>query len=82
MLSCKKTAKIYNITRGHITLQTDIQEEEIFSTTLRMMLAATTRYAVGLVYQGGNDPEREQEALKEMLMQRSFAEKKEADERA
>lgn len=47
-----------------------------------MMLAATTRYAVGLVYQGGNDPEREQEALKEMLMQRSFAEKKEADERA
>ena len=48
---------------------TDVPEEEIFSTTLHLMLAAATRYAVGLIYQGG-DPEEELTALKEMLMER------------
>ena len=33
------------------------------------MLAAATRYAVGLTYQGG-EPEEELTALKEMLMER------------
>ena len=50
------------------TLRTDIREEEIFSTTLHLMLAAVTRYAVGLVYDAGNDPEQELELLKRVLM--------------
>ena len=50
------------------TIRTDIQEDEMFSTTLHLMLAAVTRYAVGLVYQGGGAPERELEVLKNMLL--------------
>ena len=47
-----------------------IPEEEILSTTIHLMLAAVTRYAVGLVYQpeGGFDEMRELETLKELLM--------------
>ena len=52
------------------TLRTDIPEEEIFSTTLHLMLAAVTRYAVGLIYTGSNDPEKELETMKDMLMHR------------
>ncbi|MCR5482772.1 MAG: TetR/AcrR family transcriptional regulator [Clostridia bacterium] len=52
------------------TLSMDFQEEEIFSTTLHLMLAAVTRYAVGLVYQGGNDQEQELITLRNMLIQR------------
>ncbi len=50
------------------TLRTNVPEEEIFSTTLHLMLAVVTRYAVGLVYQGGTDPERELLTQKEMLL--------------
>ena len=39
----------------------------IFSTTLHLMLAATTRYAVGLVYES-REPGKELERLKGMLM--------------
>ncbi len=53
--------------RDH-TLRTDVPEAEMFSATLHLMLAAVTRYAVGLVYQGGSDPERELEMLKWMLI--------------
>jgi len=51
------------------TIRTDVPEEEMFSTTLHLMLAAVTRYAVGLVYtpqQGFND-EKELELQKQML---------------
>ena len=51
------------------TLRTDIPEKEIFSTTLHLMLAAVTRYAVGLVYDVGIEPEKELELLKRILMQ-------------
>jgi AcrR family transcriptional regulator len=51
------------------TLRTDIPEEEIFSTTLHLMLAAVTRYAVGLVYDAGIDLEKELELLKRVLIQ-------------
>ena len=51
------------------TVRTDIPEKEIFSTTLHLMLAVVTRYAVGLVYDAGIDPERELELLKKLLMQ-------------
>ena len=52
------------------TLRTDIPENEMFSATLHLMLAATTRYAVGLIYNGGVEPIRELELLKSMLLER------------
>ena len=54
------------------TIRTDIPEEEMLSTTVHLMLAVVTRYAVGLVYQpkGGFDPEKELETLKEILIEK------------
>ncbi|MCR5108484.1 MAG: TetR/AcrR family transcriptional regulator [Lachnospiraceae bacterium] len=54
------------------TMRTDVSGQEIFSTSLHIMLAAVTRYAVGLVYrpQKGFDPVKELMTLKEMLMDR------------
>ena len=65
----------YELAKQDETLRTDIPENEMFSTTLHLMLAAVTRYAVGLVYHGGTDPEKELTALKEMLMQRYVTQK-------
>lgn len=55
--------------QGHAdgTLRTDVPENEMFSSTLHLMLAAVTRYAVGLVYHGGADPEKELTLLKDLL---------------
>lgn len=50
------------------TLRVDVPEEEMFSTSLHLMLAAVTRYAVGPVYNAGIDPERELQTLKSMLL--------------
>ncbi len=50
------------------TLRTDVSEDEIFCTSLHLMLAAVTRFAVGLVYRGETKPERELLTLKEMLL--------------
>ena len=54
------------------TIRTDETEEEMFSTTLHLMLAAVTRYAVGLVYipENGFDAMEELETMKEMLLER------------
>ncbi len=52
------------------TLRVEFPEEEMFSATLHLMLAVVTRYAVGLVYQGGVEPERELLVQKEMLLAR------------
>jgi len=52
------------------TLRTDVPEKKMFSLTLHLMLAAVTRYAVGLLYDAGIDPEEELTELKDMLMQR------------
>ena len=43
------------------TIRIDETEEEMFSTTLHLMFAAVTRYAVGLVYipKSGFDAEKE-----------------------
>ena len=57
-------------------LRTDIPEKEIFSATLHLMLAAVTRYAVGLVYDAGIDPEKELELLKRVLIQEYTVTKK------
>ena len=43
------------------TLRTDVPEETMFRTTLHLMLAAVTRYAVGLVYQPESDAEAQAE---------------------
>ena len=40
----------------------------MFSVTLHLMLAAVTRYAVGLAYNEETDAEAELALLKEMLM--------------
>ena len=54
------------------TLRKDISEEAMFSSFFHIMLAAVTRYAVGLVYipEQGSDPESELEMLKEILLSR------------
>lgn len=52
------------------TLRTDVPEEKMFSATLHLMLAAVTRYAVGLVYQGASAPEDELLFLRELLLDR------------
>ena len=60
---------LYERGRQDGTIRTDIPEEEILSTTIHLMLAAVTRYAVGLVYQPerGFDAQKELGALKELL---------------
>ena len=51
------------------TLNKEIPEEEMFSSTFHIMLAAVTRYAVGLVYVSEKtDPEKELVRLKNMLL--------------
>ena len=45
------------------TLRTDVPEDEMFSATLHLMLAAVTRYAVGLVYLPEGEPGAERELL-------------------
>ena len=50
------------------TIRTDEPEEEMFSKTLHLMLAAVTRYAVGLVY----IPESGFDVVKELMTQRNM----------
>lgn len=54
------------------TLNTEISEESMFSGSFHIMLAAVTRYAVGLVYvpKGVADPESELVMLEELLLQK------------
>ena len=51
------------------TLCCDVSGSRIFSLTIHLMLAAVTRYAVGLVYIEDCDPEEELLQQKKMLMQ-------------
>lgn len=59
---------LYEKARVDHTMRTDIPERELFSKTLHLMLAAVTRYAVGLAYDGGIPPEEELRYLKELLL--------------
>ena len=52
------------------TLNTDIPERTMFSSTFHIMLAAVTRYAVGLAVVIDSDPESELVMLADMLMTR------------
>ena len=63
---------VYERAQQDHTVRTDESEEEMFSTTLHLMLAAATRYAIGLVYvpENGFDAEKELGKLKEALLMR------------
>jgi len=54
------------------TLNTDISEEDMFSSIFRIMLAVTTRYATGLIYlpETGEDPGNQLVMLEELLLER------------
>ena len=61
---------IYEKARADHALRTDEPEETMFSKTLHLMLAAVTRYAVGLVYipEKGFDAMAELEFLKNAIL--------------
>ena len=63
---------IYLKAKKDKTIRTDVSEKEMFSTTLHLMLAAITRYAVGLVYipEEGFDTKKELCTMKDMLLAR------------
>ena len=63
---------VYERAEQDHTIRTDESEEEMFSTTLHLMLAAVTRYAIGLVYipESGLDAMEELEKLKEAMLLR------------
>ncbi|MBR2768027.1 MAG: TetR/AcrR family transcriptional regulator [Solobacterium sp.] len=50
------------------TMKNELPADQIFSITLHLMLAAVTRYAVGLVYNEGIDPEEELQIQKRLLL--------------
>ncbi len=52
------------------TLNTDISEQKMFSSTFHIMLAAVTRYAAGLAVVNESDPESELVMLGELLLSR------------
>ena len=60
--------EMYERAKRDHTLRTDSSEQEMLSITLHLMLAAVTRYAVGLMYQ----PEEGFDAEKELETQREF----------
>lgn len=62
---------VYEKGRLDGTLRMDAPEAEVFSATIHIMLAAVTRYAVGLVFNlPGIDPAKELAILKDMLLQK------------
>jgi len=61
-------AALYERAEKDHTIRTDIPAKEMLLTSMHLMLAAVTRYAVGLVYEGGMDPEKELALQKNMLL--------------
>jgi hypothetical protein len=58
------------------TLNTEISEEEMFSSSFHIMLAAVTRYAIGLIYiSEKTNPEKEVERLEKMILREFTREK-------
>ena len=63
--------RIYRRGQEDGSLRSDIPEGEMFSTLVHLMLAAVTRYAVGLVYfNRESDEEKELKLQKELLLHR------------
>ena len=61
---------IYQKAQNDHTVRTDESEDKVFTATMHLMMAAVTRYAVGLVYtpEKGTGDEEELILLKKMLM--------------
>lgn len=58
------------------TLNTEISEEEMFSSSFHIMLAAVTRYAIGLIYiSEKTNQEKEVERLEKMILREFTREK-------
>ena len=74
---------IYEKAQLDRTVRTDVPEEKMFRTTLHLMLAAMTRYAVGLVYKPENEDDamEELETLKQALL-REYTGRAESGERS
>ncbi len=66
---------IYTKAKQDGTVRTDETEEQMFSTILHLMLAAVTRYAVGIVYapEDAFDDETELKIMKEILLKKYSA---------
>lgn len=64
--------EMYEMGKSDHTLRVDVPEKKLFSLTLHLMLAAATRYAVGLVYQPypDYDPGTELEILRDVLYEK------------
>ncbi len=60
--------EIYRLAEKDGTLRTDVSARDILLPSLHLMLAAVTRYAVGLVYEDGRDSKQELVLLKDMLL--------------
>ena len=50
------------------TLCTEMSERTMFLSIMHLMLAAVTRYAVGLVYENDSESDKELILLRDMLM--------------
>ena len=62
---------IYECGRRDGTIDMSVPEESMFSSSFHIMLAATTRYAMGLVYVSPNaDPKAELLMLEDLLLSR------------
>ena len=59
--------------RADGTINSRMTEREMLAALIHLMLAAVTRYAIGLVFTEGSDPERELMLLRDMLL-REFTE--------
>ena len=68
----RRFASMYKKAEADGTVRTDMSEQKFFTSTLHLMLAAITRFAVGLVYspEDGATPEEELFLLKDMLINR------------
>ena len=64
----KRFHQTYELGKKDGTLKTEAGEKRIFLRSLHLMLAVITRYSVGLVYEGDEDPKEEIILLKDMLL--------------
>lgn len=71
----KRFHTVYSLAQQDGTLRTDIPEAEMFAVMVHLMMAAATRYALGLVYRPENslDPESELILLKQMILRQYSA---------
>ena len=70
----KRFHRIYVKGENDKTLCTEMSEKEMFLSIVHLMLAAVTRYAIGLVYEKDSESYKELILLKNMIM-REFSQK-------